>query len=134
MARAFVDVPKLIKDALTDALPGVGVYRDPPRDVAERTPFLVYSVTAPVKVSNAAFRHGVKFTLVLNLVTRNYKDVSELADRVTEKTLGLSRFSSPVGKISHIEITNAAEDARTALSATELEQMTITFEGIARKE
>lgn len=130
----MIQVQKFVYETLRAAATslGLGVYRRPGADAAEKTPFVVFAITGPTKVSNASLRHGVKFTLTLNLVAEGYDEAVRLSYRFAE-VLG-SRHLMPESPYhwSSLEVTSGPEDTNTSLSSSELDQMTMVLSGIVR--
>lgn len=136
MVSHFVDIPKLVRDIMSAGLSGSGVavYRKVPSNAAELTPFTVYAVSSPTRVSNAAFRHGAKFTLVFSVIAADYPSVMKAADTVLHRALNMGSVSHPLGKLTHMEVVTGIEDTTTTLSSKDLEQVSMVLSGIARKE
>jgi hypothetical protein len=111
---------------------GLGVYRRPGADAAEKTPFVVFAVTGPTRVSNASLRHGVKFTLTLNLVTEGYDEAVRLSYRLIEVLGSRHLMAESPYHWSSLEVTSGPEDTNTSLSSSELDQMTMVLSGIVR--
>lgn len=130
----MIQIQKFVYETLQAAATslGLGVYRRPGADAAEKTPFVVFAITGPTRVSNASLRHGVKFTLTLNLVAEGYDEAVRLSYRFVE-VLG-SRQSLPESPYhwSSLEVTSGPEDTNTSLSSSELDQMTMVLSGIVR--
>lgn len=129
----FVDVPRLINSLLSEVIE-VPVRRQVRSDQTQDVPWVNFQVTSPTKVSNAAYRRGVTFTLALNVIHESYREAIALADEVLAATLSLSRVGSPYGRISHIEVVTGPEDANSSISSTNHSQLAMVLTGIARKE
>lgn len=130
----FVDVRKLVYSTLKEAISPVPLYGDVPSDKTNALPWVQYTITSPQKVSNAAYRRGVSFTLALNVMHRDKPGVEELADTVLAAALDLPKRASDLGRISRMEVEMGPEEANTPISSTNHRQLSMTLTGIARKE
>lgn len=132
----MIDVHKNVYEVLQAAgrTLGVGVYRRPGAQAAELTPFVVFAISSLSRVNNSDLRHGMKFTLTLNLVAEGYHEATRLSYRFLEILDEERKKSAWAFNWSHMDVTSGPEDASTSLSATELDQMTMTLEGVVRRK
>lgn len=131
--RFTVDSHKVIYDMLSRLLAPVKVYRKPDSKATKKLPIIVYQLTSPGSVPNAGIIHGTRCTLVLNVLSEDFDELSQLADTAIKAVLSMPTTPSPYGKVSYATLESHIEPTGAQLPAEGLEAATLTFNLTVRK-